>query len=375
MAKLNFKVFRPQDDDQTAVFKVVSTIIYGEKEAWLVDAQFQKHFAKEVVKEIKELGRKLTLIYISYSDPDYYFALDVYREAFPDVKIVSTVATAWLIGATKAEKEGVWKAQMKDDAPSETIVPEAVKELPLLEGEKVEIRQRDDDLAHSFLWVPTEKTILGGVNLTEGRHPWLADTHDVAAIDKWITQLEDEIALKPETVIAAHYAKDTHNPKILDDALAYMKAYREAVSTSTKADEIITKMKKLYPDYQDEQFLALGAQVVTGEALWVTRNLYPGVDRHVTVDFMPAVIFDLDFHDDKTMTFIGTDGIWKGYKDTVAYKAIEVEHNVFMVYWQERNGMSVVHVQNWDTKEVWTNIFTPKDGTIEATHLKGSIKE
>lgn len=369
MGKLNFKVYRP---DEKAVFKVTSTIIYGEKEAWLVDAQFQNHYAEQLVDEIKKLGRKLSLVFISYSDPDYYFGLDVIRKNFPDVKIVSTAQTAWLIRATKEEKEKVWNSQLGADAPMETIVPEAIKELPLLEGEKVEIRQRMDDPAHIFLWVPSTKAILGGVSLTEGRHPWLADTQSLNAIDSWAQQLEDEIALKPETVIAGHYANDINNPKILDDALRYIRSYRDAVSTSKNADEIVAKMKTTFPSYEDANYLEFGASVITGTAKWTVRILYPGVGRHVIADFSPTVVFDLDFHNDKTMTFIGTDGVWKGYKDTVGVVMTEVASNVFMVYWQEANGMAVVHVQNWNTLEVWTNIYAPGD-KHESYHMKGTL--
>lgn len=369
MGKLNFKVYCPGDK---AVFKVNSTIVYGDNEAWLVDAQFQKSRAKALADEIKALGKKLTLVFISYNDPDYYFGLDVIKEEFPEAKIVSTAQTAWLIRATKDEKLAVWKDKLGEDAPSEIIIPEAVKELPLLEGEKVEIRQRADDPAHSFLWIPSEKTILGGVYLTENRHPWLADTHSVAALDAWIHGLEDEIALQPERVIAGHFAKNINCDKVLGNALAYIKAYRKAVVESSNADEVVAKVKAEFPDYEDEDNLAFGAKVIKGEAKWTTRNLYPGIGRHVIADFSPTVVFDLNFHDDKTMTFIGTDGVWKGYQDTVGFTVEEVAENVFMVYWQEANGMAVVHVQNWNTKDVWTNIYAPGE-KHESYHMKGTL--
>ncbi len=369
MAKLKFKVYCPGD---SAIFKVNSTIVYGDKEAWLVDAQFQKSKARELADEIKALGKKLTLVFISYNDPDYYFGLEAIKEAFPEAKVVSTAQTAWLIRATKDEKLEVWKDKLGDDAPSKIIVPEAVKELPLLEGEKVEIRKNDDDPAHCFLWIPSEKTVLGGVYLTENRHPWLADTHSIAAVDAWIKGLEAEIELKPERVIASHFAKDINCGKVLGNALAYMKAYREAVSEGSNADDVVSKMKAQFPDYEDEGNLEFGAKVIKGEAQWTTRNLYPGIGRHVIADFSPTVVFDLDFHDDKTMTFIGTDGVWKGYQDTVGFTAEEVADNVFMVYWQEANGMAVVHVQNWNTKDVWTNIYAPGE-KHESYHMKGTL--
>ncbi len=47
---LQLKVYNP---GPKAIFPVTSTIVYGKKDAALVNAQFQKQYAEEVVKEIK----------------------------------------------------------------------------------------------------------------------------------------------------------------------------------------------------------------------------------------------------------------------------------------------------------------------------------
>ena len=46
---LSLKVYNP---GTKAIFPVSSTIVYGKKDAALIDAQFQKQYAEEVVKEI-----------------------------------------------------------------------------------------------------------------------------------------------------------------------------------------------------------------------------------------------------------------------------------------------------------------------------------
>lgn len=374
MGKLHFKVYRPTDK---AVFNVSSTIVYGEEEAWLIDAQFQKRYAQELVEEIKSTGKKLTLVFVSHSDPDFYFGLDVVRAAFPDAKIVSTAQTAWLIRTTKDAKAKTWAGQLGADAPAETIVPQAITELPLLEGERVEIRRRPEALQNIFLWVPSERTILGGVGLTgRGHHPWLADTQSLAALDAWIALLEDEQALQPHTVVAGHWATHPEDgAKTIDAQLDYLRAYRKAVADEANgAPEIVAAIEAQFPGYADDGNLELGAAVVRGKAQWATATLYPGVGRHVVADFSPTVVFDLSFHpdDDTTMTFLGTDGVWKGYKDTVGVSITEVAPRVFMIYWQEANGMAVVHVQNWNTMDVWTNIYVPGE-KHESYHMKGRL--
>lgn len=122
-----------------------------------MDAQFQKQYAEELAARIKDSGKELKVIYISHFDPDYYFGLDVLAEAFPKARILSTAQTAWMISASMNDKLAVWKKALGEDAPSRFILPEAVKELPKLEGEEIKIVTCPDDEMHSFLYVPSEK--------------------------------------------------------------------------------------------------------------------------------------------------------------------------------------------------------------------------
>lgn len=103
---LAFHIYHP---GAKAIFDVTSTVITGEKEAFLVDAQFQKQYAEELAARIKDSGKELKVIYISHFDPDYYFGLDVLAEAFPKARILSTAQTAWMISASMNDKLAVWK--------------------------------------------------------------------------------------------------------------------------------------------------------------------------------------------------------------------------------------------------------------------------
>ena len=128
---LSLKVYNP---GTKAIFPVSSTIVYGKKDAALIDVQFQKQYAEEVVKEIKALKKNLKYVFISYNDPDFYFGLDVIHKAFPEAQILSTAQTAYLIEASKDFKLNVWKDQRKSDAPDSLIVPQIVDSLPAIGG-------------------------------------------------------------------------------------------------------------------------------------------------------------------------------------------------------------------------------------------------
>lgn len=365
---LKVKVYNP---GSKAIFPITSTIIYGDKEAILIDAQFQKQYAEQLVKEIKATGKNLKTVFISHSDPDFYFGLDVIKKAFPDVKIISTAQTAYLISASKDDKLAVWKPQLKTDAPSEIIVPEAVTSIPDLEGNKIEIIQNPEDLAHSFLWIPSIKTIAGGISVSVDSHLWMADTQNVKAIEQWIGQIDAMKSLKPGQVVPSHFAKQSLSPESLDFMKGYLENYRKAVTENKTTSAIVDYMVKKYPNLPGKDELEMGVKVFLGEMDWDLKSPYPAIGKKVEVDF-GAVKFLLDFKDNKTMTFTGIAGSSKGSTDTVEYTAVEVAKNIFMVYWHEPHlGFNVTHIQDYNKNIVYSNIAGP-DGTF--THPKGALK-
>lgn len=71
-APLSLEVYNPAKK----YLPVSSEIISGKNEVVLIDAQFQKDDAQVLADKIRATGKTLTTIYISHSDPDFYFGLD-----------------------------------------------------------------------------------------------------------------------------------------------------------------------------------------------------------------------------------------------------------------------------------------------------------
>ncbi|ASK31973.1 MBL fold hydrolase [Chryseobacterium sp. T16E-39] len=365
---LKIKVYNP---GTKAIFPISSTLIYGDKDAILVDGQFQKQYAEELVKEIKATGKNLKTVFISHSDPDFYFGLDVIKKAFPNVKIISTAQTAYLISASKDDKLAVWNPQLKADAPSEVFVPEAVNSIPDLEGNKIEIRQNPDDSAHSFLWIPSLKTIVGGISVSVDSHIWMADTQNKEAIDKWIGQIDAMKALQPQQVVPSHFAKLNLSPQSLDFVRTYLENYKKAVADNKTSDAIVKYMVSQYPNLPGKDELEMGVKVFLGEMKWDLKSPYPAIGQKVEVDFGNGK-FVLDYKNNTTMSFTGTEGTLKGISDTVQYTVTEVAKNVFMVYWHEpKTGENVTHVQDYNKNIIYTNIAA-KDGSF--SHFKVPFK-
>lgn len=366
---LNLKTFNPGAE---AIFPVSSTLIYGDHDAILVDAQFQKQYADKVVEMIKDSGKNLKYIFISYNDPDYYFGLDEIKKAFPHVQVISTAQTAWLISASKDAKMDVWKDKLGTDAPGKLYIPTALESNKLtIDGQEINIQHDKNDTAHSYLWIPSLNAVLGGISVSTSGHLWMADTPTVHDIDLWINRIKDMQSLNPKQVIPGHYIKHDTSPEALDFIKKYLEDYKTAVTTYKDSAGIVSYMEKKYPNLPGKESLEFSAKVFTGELPWHVTTLYPPIGRTAQVDF-DGTVFDLQFKDNQTMSFEGKAGTFKGVKDTVEYTAVEVRKNVFMVYWHEpHTGSNVVHVQDWNTGTVYSNIAA-KDNSF--THLKGTIK-
>ncbi|MGJ8517411.1 MoaF-related domain-containing protein [Carnimonas bestiolae] len=368
-APLEVSTFNPTGD---GIFPVTSTLISGDHDAILVDAQFQNQYADKVIEQIKQSGKHLKYIFISYSDPDYYFGADRIVKAFPDAKVISTAQTAWVISTSKDAKLAVWKDQLGKDAPQQLITPTAYNEDTLkLDGETIEIKKDKQDPLHSYLWIPSNKTVVGGGSTAQGAHIWMADTQGVKGIDAWIAKLDEIAKLKPAKVIPPHYLKDDFNPAILANNRKYLENFKHAVVNNPDAAGVIDEMKKKYPDLPDVSALEMGAKVFKGETDWKVYSAYPPIGYTAHVDLGQAK-FDLHFLDNQRMTFTDVSGSGSGDSETVDYTAVEVSPNVFMVYWHENgSGDNVVHVQNWNDGTVWSNIVEKNGNTL---HLNGTIK-
>ena len=369
---LALKVYNP---GTSAIFPVTSTIVYGKKDAVLIDAQFQKQYAEQVVKEIKDMKKNLKYVFVSYHDPDYYFGLNVIRKAFPEAKIISTAQTAYLIEASKDMKLDVWKDQLGTDAPDTLIVPEVVDSLPSIEGNALEIKYNKDDSAHPFVWIPSLKAIIGGGSVTEGGHIWMADTQGDKGIERWQQVIASMKQLEPATVVPAHFVTSDYKPQVLDFVEKYLADYRQAAAKSNNAAELTAAMEKAWPQLPGKDDLVFSAKVFKGEQEWKVFTPYPPIGRAIKVDF-GAFAFRNSFKDAHHMTFLGLNGGYKGVTDNVLPTVVEVSPNVFMVYWSEPNSTksNVVHVQNYNTGTVWTNIAAP-DGKFYNMQGKMTVVE
>nr|WP_229601051.1 MBL fold metallo-hydrolase [Vibrio cincinnatiensis] len=243
---LTLQQYKPGED---AIFPVTSTLVSGQKDAILFDAQFSVSDGQALVDMLKKSQKKLTMIYITAGDPDYYFGLQPLLKAFPEVKVVSSPSIVEHIQDTKDAKLEYWGKILGDDAPTELFVPQPSTQTTFsLEGHDIEVREMGTYQA--YMWVPSLKTVFGGVSLTYGMHVWTADTQTEQARVAWVQSLENMKSLNPERVIPAHYLGDIpEKDNAIDFTIEYLKTFEAALSEahkleSKKSEKVISIMKE-----------------------------------------------------------------------------------------------------------------------------------
>ncbi len=265
-APLKLDVYNPGEQ---SLFAVSSEIISGNKDVMLIDAQFQRNDAQKLVEKIKATGKKLTTIYISQSDPDFYFGLSTLHAAFPQAKIIATQATVDTINATKDGKLTFWGPKLRENAPDSVIVPEVLKGNTLwLEGNKLEIKGVMAD--KTFVWIPTLKAVVGGV-LVDGNnmHVWVADSQTKEQRQKWLASLEQITQLKPTVVVPGHFLPGApQNLESVNFTRQYLQTIEAELPKTQNSTQLIAAMKAHYPQLKEESSLELTAKVLKGEMKW-----------------------------------------------------------------------------------------------------------
>lgn len=358
------------------IFEVTSVILENQDETMLVDAQFSREDARRIVDLIEKTGKPLSTIFISYSDPDFYFGLDYIAERFPAARIISTPQTAYIINATKDEKMAIWAPKLGNNAPQKIIVPTPVQDNHIMFGPtRVDIIKPRGDEQHSCLWIPSAKVILGGIYINDAHHLWIADSQSRADRDKWVDGLAKLEAMGPEYCIPSHFRAGKENLRgsaAIDFTRGYLTSFEKALGSSATSGEVIAKMKDAYPGLDGESNLEMTAKVLKGEMPWSVVDAFPAIERTAMVDFGGDYVFRLNFTDNTRMNFEGLKGTQKGVTDNVIYNAVEVAPHVYMVYWTEpKTNIHVVHVEDFTSGKAYTNISAP-DGSF--TNLKGTIK-
>lgn len=248
-------------------------LLSGNKEAILIDGGFSLPDGRAVADAIKTSGKTLTTIYISQSDPDYYFSLGPIKAAFPGAKVIAAPETIAAIRANVQKKIDTWAPQLKENGPqqlADIVFPEPFDGPSLtLEGNVIEIVKAQGLENRRYLWVPSLNAVFGGVLVFSGLHVWTADTPTPALRAAWVKNLEAIAARNPAVVVPGHLAANgALDVSAVNYTRDYLLAFEEEAAKAANSEALIAAMNQRYPDAGLAPALQIGAKVAKGEMKW-----------------------------------------------------------------------------------------------------------
>src|SRR6516164_4850345 len=200
---------------------MASTLIYGVRDAVLVDAFLTAKQANALADWVTARGKNLTTIYITHGHGDHWFGVGTLLQRFPNARAVATsnVVKVMRQNASPEFLVKVWKAGFPDQIPDKLVVAEELK---------------------------------GNVIDLEG--------HELVAMELSHTDTDYTTCLNVPSiglVVAGDAAYNDDNPRIIEQTRQYIRDFDRLAETTTTAQELYDKMLELYPN-----------RVNPGWALW-----------------------------------------------------------------------------------------------------------
>lgn len=253
---------RPSGVRETFFQAMASTLIYGVRDAVLVDAFMTVKQANALADWVASKGKNLTTIYITHGHGDHWFAVGTLLERFPNARVVATPDTVRVMrqNASLEMLDGAWKPGFPDQIPTNLVIAEELKGNVIdLEGHKlvaVELGHTDTDHT-TCLHVPSIRLVVAGDAAYNDVHLYLAES-TAQTRQQWIAALDKIESLHPRAVVASHKRPENDdNPKILEETRQYIRDFDRLAETTKTAQELYDRMLELYPN-----------RVNPGWALW-----------------------------------------------------------------------------------------------------------
>jgi glyoxylase-like metal-dependent hydrolase (beta-lactamase superfamily II) len=245
--RFSIKVFTSSDDQ----FWTNSVMIEGEHEVMLVDAQLTKTNAERVLEEIKKTKKPLSIVYITHEHADHFLGLEVFKEAYPGVRIIATSAVVDRINIVYQEKIDKWKKILGTGATSHAIAIEKVDgNFIEFESSKIEVLKnvQGDTDENTMLWIPGQRILIAGDVLFNDMHVYTAET-DCKARGKWLNSLQKIRELKPSVVIPGHskVGAPLDASTAVDLTEKYLLVFEEELKKAKDPDSFINTMKQRFP--------------------------------------------------------------------------------------------------------------------------------
>ena len=235
---------------------ISSTLIYGPRDAVVVDSFITLEQARAQADWIGSTGKNLTTIYATHGHGDHFFGASVLLERFPNARFVAA-SSAIQVMKEQTSPEFVakfWESRFPNQLPKRLVVAQELSTNVIeLEGDRLMVMPLGftDTAGTTCLHVPSLELIAAGDAAYNGVHPRLMEANQNQKRDEWISALDKMESLKPRIVVAGHknMKNDNDGPRVLRQTRQYIVDFQELAGNTATAEELYDQMLTRYPEW------------------------------------------------------------------------------------------------------------------------------
>jgi glyoxylase-like metal-dependent hydrolase (beta-lactamase superfamily II) len=247
-----------------------ATLIYGTKEAVLIDALWLVSQAEKLADWIEATapGCTLTTIYATHGHADHWFGAAPLLKRFPGARFVATPGTVEVMKRNVEQIPHLWGHWFPGDKIQRgDVIAESLGEEKHLwiEGHDLEIVDvgfTDTDQT-TYVWVPSIRLVVAGDIVYNGVHQHLSEGLRAGQLATWKAALEAIESLKPVAVVAGHKNPESDNrPENIRSSIDYIESFETFAGRAESSKDLLALMMEKFGDRLNPMMLEFACSAV-----------------------------------------------------------------------------------------------------------------